>query len=303
MLPIDPFDPRNIEYTRIKKYDQSSFDGDSDITTIVTKSVISSDLYFEAFAPERSQVSFKINQALITGLNAQEQAFQEYPTLYLPNVCFHLAKLGVDNMVSHGIINSGSAEYYGIWASEANRLLIAREQAANQIQLVCATITAVYSIYNIVTAIQAVQTSINTTQTYYASSYRSTAYLADDLLDNMTNNPNSNTVMLGTNANGVSYNQVAAQQGRSYFYSANYDSYVNQYGSDAMLATNRAFISNAKNAGKTFWFSHDPLQQLSNTAFANSTYTYELKYLEQIYGITISESNIFSSGGYWYLVP
>ena len=119
----------------------------------------------------------------------------------------------------------------------------------------------------------------------------------------MTNNPNSNTVMLGTNANGVSYNQVAAQQGRSYFYSANYDNYVNQYGSDAMLAANRAFISNAKNAGKTFWFSHNPLTQLSNSAYANSTYTYELRYLEQIYGITISESNIFSSGGYWYLVP
>ena len=94
-----------------------------------------------------------------------------------------------------------------------------------------------------------------------------------DLLENMTNNPNSNTVMLGTNANGVSYNQVAAQQGRSYFYSANYNNYVNQYGSDAMLATNRAFISNAKNAGKTFWFSHNPLTQLSNSAYANSTYT------------------------------
>ena len=299
----DPFHSDNIEYIRIKKYDQSDVGGDSDITTIVTKSYMNSNQYFESYAPGRQNVAFTINSSLISGLNAQESSFQDYPTMYLPNFYYHLAKLGVDEMVNNKIIEYGSAEYYGIWASESNRLLIAANKISSQIQLTLAAVTAIYSIYSFVSSVKAMNMSMNTTKTYYAADYRATSHLADDLLDNMTNNPNSNTVMLGTNANGVSYNQVAAQQGRSYFYSANYDSYVDQYGPDAMLATNRAFISNAKDAGKTFWFSHDPLQQLSNSAYANSTYTYELRYLEQIYGITISESNIFSSGGYWFLVP
>ncbi len=299
----DPFHSDNIEYIRMKKYDQSVVGGDSDITTVVTKSYINSNQYFEAYAPGRQNVAFTINSSLINELNAQENSFQEYPTMYLPNFYYHLAKLGVDEMVDNNIIEYGSAEYYGIWASESNRLLIEANKISNQIQLTLATVTAIYSIYSFVSSVRAMNMSMNTTKTYYTADYRATAHLADDLLDNMTNNPNSNTVMLGTNANGVSYNQVAAQQGRSYFYSTNYDNYVNQYGSDAMLATNRTFISNAKDAGKTFWFSHDPIQQLANSTYANSTYTYELKYLEQIYGITISESNIFKSGEYWYLIP
>ena len=299
----DPFHSDNIEYIRIKKYDQSAVGGDSDITTVVTKSYMNSNQYFEAYAPGRQNVAFTINSSLINSLNAQENSFQDYPTMYLPNFYYHSAKIFVDGMVENGIIERNSAEYYGIWASESSRLLIAANKISSQIQLTLAAVTAIYSIYSFVSSVKVMSMSMNTTKTYYATDYRATAYLADDLLENMTNNPNSNTVMLGTNANGVSYNQVAAQQGRSYFYSANYNNYVNQYGSDAMLATNRAFISNAKNAGKTFWFSHNPLAQLSNSAYANSTYTYELRYLEQIYGITISESNIFSSGGYWYLVP
>ena len=302
----DPFHRDNIEYIRVKKYDQSKWSGDGDITSVVTKSYLSSNQYFEAFAPGRMNVAFTVNSTLISGLNAQEAAYQSWPNIgVLPNFYFHLAKLGVDDMVSKGVINTGSAEYYGIWASEANRLLIEAKKAADQIQLAVAAVTAVYAIYNFVSAVRAVQMSMNTTQTYYTSDYRSTAYIADDLIGNMTNNPNSNTAMLGTNANGIAYNQVAQQQGRSYFYSSNYNSYVSQYGSDAMLATNRTFISNAKAAGKTIWFSHDPLAQLSSTnpAIMNSTYTYELKYLQQLYGVSLSQSNIISSGGYWYFVP
>ena len=108
--------------------------------------------------------------------------------------------------------------------------------------------------------------------------------------------------MLGTSTGDVSYNQVADSRGMSYFYSQNYDNYVEQYGSDAMLATNRLFISKAKDAGKTFWFSHDPIKQLSNVQYESSTYTYELRYLEEIYEIIISNSNIKQSGDYWYLV-
>lgn len=298
----DPFHPYNIEYMRIKKYDRTAFGGDSDITTVVTKSYLSSNQYFEAYAPGRQNIAFTVNNSLIETLNAQESSFQEYPNMYLPNFYYHLAKLGVDEMVDNNIIDYGSAEYYGIWASESNRLLLGANKATSQIRLVLATVTAVYSIYNFVSSIKTMSMTINTTQTYYNADYRSAAYLADDLLDDMTNNPNSNAVMLGTSTGDVSYNQVADSRGMSYFYSQNYDNYVEQYGSDAMLATNRLFISKAKDAGKTFWFSHDPIKQLSNVQYESSTYTYELRYLEEIYEIIISNSNIKQSGDYWYLV-
>ncbi len=298
----DPFDPSNIEYIRIKKYDRSSYDGDSDITTIVTKSSLQSAEYFEVVAPDRANVAFIINDALINELKHQEENYQETPNIALfDNYYFHLAKLGVDRMAQEGIIEAESTEYYGIWASEANRLLIIANRIASQVQVISAAVTAVYAIYNFVSAVKSMQMVMNTTVTYNSADYRGTAYLADDLLGKMTNNPNADTVMLGTNYDGVAYNQVAEAQKRSYFYSANYDNYVNQYGADAMLATNRTFISNAKEAGKTFWFSHDPLTQLSNPALSNTTYTYELRYLEQIYGITLSSSNIIEVNGCWYL--
>ena len=119
----------------------------------------------------------------------------------------------------------------------------------------------------------------------------------------MTKNPDSNTVMLGTNANGVAYNQVAQQQGRSYFYSPNYSNYIDEYGADAMSMTNRAFVFNAKKAGKTFWFSHNPISQIENLDYANSAFTKELKYIEKLYNITISSEHIVKSGDYWFLVP
>jgi len=225
--------------------------------------------------------------------------------MFTPPFYFRLAKLAVDDMVSNGIIGNGSAEYYGIWASDANRLLIAANKVSSQIQLALATVTVIYSTYIFVSSVKALEMSMNSTQTYYSSSYRSTAFIADDLIENMTNNPNSNTVMLGTNANGISYNQVAQQQGRSYFYSTNYNTYISQYGPDAMLATNRAFISNAKEAGKTIWFSHNPITQLGSAdpLIMNSTYTYELQYIQNLYGVNLTPSNIISSGGYWYFVP
>ena len=119
VIDPDPFHPSNIEYLRIKKYDQSSMGGDSDITTVVTKSFLESAEYFECYAPNRAEVAFKIDSSMKNYLHQQEASFQDYPTMYLPNFYFHLAKLGVDDMAERDIIQNGTAEYYGIWASES----------------------------------------------------------------------------------------------------------------------------------------------------------------------------------------
>ena len=44
----------------------------------------------------------------------------------------------------------------------------------------------------------------------------------DDVLLSMTHNAASNTVMLGTTANGIAYNTMAQQLGYTYFYSVNF---------------------------------------------------------------------------------
>lgn len=70
-----------------------------------------------------------------------------------------------------------------------------------------------------------------------------------------------------------------------------------------MLEANKDFIFKAKNAGKTFWFSHDPLFQLEQ--YPDSTYALELRYLQRLYGISESAfgDHIFTSGNYYYFVP
>lgn len=170
-FPTDPFDPANIEYIRIKKYDQSKWGGDSDITTVVTKSYLQETRYFQCSAPGRAEIAFAVNDALKAGLNKQEADFQAYPNMHLPNACFHMAKNGVDDMVKSGVIGSQSDEYYGIWASEANRLLIKANQISSQIQLSCTILTTCYSLYNIVSSLRAMQQAYNTTVTVDHAAY------------------------------------------------------------------------------------------------------------------------------------
>ncbi len=183
---LDPFHYSNIEFMRIKKYDMTEYGGDSDITTIVTKSSLNHAEYFEAMAPDRSNVAFVINAALKNQLNAQENLFQNTAIMFTVPFYFHLAKLGVDEMVSDGIITNKSAEYYGIWASEANRLLQAANKVSSQIQLTLAVVSAIYSIYNIVSGIKAAKQSMNSSQTVYATAYRVTADDVDDMFNQLS---------------------------------------------------------------------------------------------------------------------
>lgn len=210
--------------------------------------------------------------------------------------------MGADQFASDGIIDKGTAEYYGMWALESNNLLQERNQAINQIQLTLAIVTAVYSVYNFVTAIKSAQMAINTTQTIYSSSYLSAANEADDLLTSFTHNPSSNKVMLGTTAEGITWHQAGEQQGMTYFYSPNWDNYVAQYGKDAMRALNKDFLYRQRMAGKQFWFSHDPMLTLSD--YSDSSFAMELNWLKESYGLTqLTKSNFTRSGSYWYFVP
>ena len=84
------------------------------------------------------------------------------------------------------IISNQSAEYYGIWASEANRLLKAVNKITAQIQLTLAVVSAIYSIYNIVSGIKAAMQSVNSSQTVYATAYRVTADDVDDMFNQLS---------------------------------------------------------------------------------------------------------------------
>lgn len=184
----DPFHHSNIEYLRIKKYDRTAYGGDGDITTIVTKSVLNNETYFEAFAADRSSVAFKIDNSLKNELRQQESLFQSTAIMFTVPFYIHLAKLGVDEMASNGIIENEGPEYYGIWASESNRLLLEANKISNQIQLTLAVVTLVYSIYNIVSAIKTAKMSLNTTKTFDSISYKATVSEADNLFNELSAN-------------------------------------------------------------------------------------------------------------------
>lgn len=188
IISNDPFHPANIEYVRIKRYDMSAHDGDNDVTTIVTKSCLLDERYFECFAPDRADVSFIINDRLISELKAQVDIYLSYPLINGPGSAFYKAKLYLDKLVAAGIISSGSEEYYGIWVIEANNILREVNQISSQIQLTLATITAMYSTYNVVTAIKNAQMAMNSTQTIYTAAYKASADDVDGLFAELSRN-------------------------------------------------------------------------------------------------------------------
>lgn len=185
----DPFHESNIEYIRIKKFDASEYGGDKEIITIVTKSKLSPYEHFEITAPERATATFEINEILVNKLISKANSYPDnFPTLFSVDWCYYVGRYMPDIYVEQGLIEAKSAEYYGIWASETNNLLIDLDEGASIIQLVFATITAAYSIYNIVSAIKSAKLSINSTQTYNAQSYKIAASNVNDMFDELSAN-------------------------------------------------------------------------------------------------------------------
>lgn len=185
----DPFHESNIEYIRIKKFDASEYGGDKEIITIVTKSKLSQYERFEAMAPERDTAAFEINEILVNKLISKANSYPDnFPTALSVDWCYCVGRYIPDIYVEQGLIEAQSAEYYGIWANETNNLLIDLEKGESIIQLVFASITAAYSIYNIVSAMNSAKLSINSTQTYNAQSYRIAASNVDDMFDELSAN-------------------------------------------------------------------------------------------------------------------
>ena len=131
--------------------------------------------------------------------------------------------------------------------------------------------------------------------------------IQQDVAHAMTNNPNSNQVVLGTDYDGVSWHAVGKQRGMSYFYSPQYNqiraALEYEHGPGYMAAVNRQYIKMAKAAGKQFWFSHDPLIYLAKPELAPGFYA-ELEWLREEYGIAqFTRYNFVESGPYWCFRP
>lgn len=182
----DPFHYSNIDYIRIKKYDQSDMGGDSEITTIVIKSKLNNNQYFECYAPDRAQVAFEISPALISGLNSYISRYQQFPLIGTDEQHVYGAKLVVDEMVRLGKIESQSAEYYGVWVTVARSLILDSQQFLSAINVVTALAGAAYSVYNVVTTIQSINLQSNNSITLQNSTYTTMAQNTDDLFDELS---------------------------------------------------------------------------------------------------------------------
>lgn len=181
----DPFEPINIEYMRLRRYPNS------ETVTVVTKSYLNSDPYFEALLYSGEQFSFEINSTLISELNAQEVAYQNLPgifgVVYSP-FYYHVAKQYVDSLMSAGVFASGSPEYYGFWVTSAHRQLDAAHRFNDKLQLAVATFTVVYSVCEIVSSIQAYRLAANTTRTLNNAVYKASASEVNELFNQLSQN-------------------------------------------------------------------------------------------------------------------
>lgn len=162
--------------------------------------------------------------------------------------------------------------------------------------------TASYGLFLAVSGYFYSSLSSGANTTVYSSQYINVSGQIDDIATQLTHNPNSSKVMLGTTTDTVTWYQAGSQQGMTYFYTPNWNSYVAEYSDDMMRAANKEFLFRQKAAGKQFWFYHDPMSTLAN--YPNSNFAMELNWLKESYGLSqLTSSNFIKSGSYWYFVP
>lgn len=159
-----------------------------------------------------------------------------------------------------------------------------------------------YGVYLAVSSFYYSTLASGVSTTVNSSQYVSISDQIDDIATQLTVNPSSNKVMLGTSANGVTWYEAGSQQGMCYFYTPNWNNYVSQYGDDLMISANKQFLFKQKAAGKQFWFSHDPMSTLN--LYPNSSFAMELNWLKESYGLSqLTSANFIQSGSFWYFVP
>ena len=109
----------------------------------------------------------------------------------------------------------------------------------------------------------------------------------------LTNNPSKDYVVLGTDFNGVKWNEVGESIGAKYFYGESFNAYNKQYPFET-FAANKCFLQDALYRGNTIYCSHDPsiyFDLSKSNILIDSSYAKELKLIYEFYtnkNITIS---------------
>lgn len=268
--------------------------------TVIVSATGADDVFLCEDRLNNRNYSFQITTTLINHLHALEDAYQNHLIPIIGSseeeAAAHTSKLETDQMVDAGHFAYGSSEYYGSWA--VNFYLSMR--LVEEIDRFIDYTTKVYTVYMILTMI--FTPMINRALTLSADQYKSAASQVDDIADQLTNNKESSKVMLGTDADNVSWHAEGQRQNMTYFYSENWDTYVAQYGKDKMSAANKQFLSTQKAAGKQFYFSHNPMDTLQY--YPNSDFAMELNWLRDSYGLTeLTSDNFIPYGNYWVFRP
>lgn len=117
-----------------------------------------------------------------------------------------------------------------------------------------------------------------------------------DLSREWGHNESSPNVMLGSNGHeGKFYYKEAQKYGYRYFYSHEYDSVLNKYGSEVVRSANIRFIQRCLNDNNKFFFSHDPTGAPLNSSL-HMEYSYLYNYYLNEWGVVYLKEK----SGLWF---
>ena len=295
----DPLHPSNINYIRYTRIPSS---GTSHLLCVISSSLQSDNIFSVTNENNGTSKNYLVTNSLKNQLNSLENAYNSHlipiTQCSVEEAAAHAAKEETDQLVTAGYIQSNSSEYYGSWACNFEVELELYGYWTDIIDKA----TLAYGIFLAVSGYYYSSLANGANTTVYSSEYTSIANQVDEIATKLTNNPNSNKVMLGTSDNNITWFQAGSQQGMTYFYTPNWDSYVAEYGDDMMRAINKQFLYKQKLAGKQFCLSHDPIITLNE--YSDSNFAMELNWLKESYGLTqLTKSNFTKEGSYWCFKP
>ena len=214
-----------------------------------------------------------------------------------------LEKMKQEGFLSrHPSITEGSDEYYLYWMVFARAEINYHESAAllYTSQQIANLLTSLF--YKTIVIVESAAMQLNQLLYIIPQELQAFTNEIDDVLLSMTHNAASNTVMLGTTANGIAYNTMAQQLGYTYFYSVNFTALEAMYSKEGMAYINKLFLQEQIDAGKTIVFSHNPMVTL--TEHQGSYFYKELQYLKEVFDIDeFTEKNFEKKNGIWYFKP
>lgn len=310
----DPFFYSNIEYAnliRIKGKDFWGAGSETDHSITIVKSRISPYPYATINDNLNNESrEYQITTELINSLENYEALYQEHYS-FLPLLdrttpaeqCAHASKGETDQLVEDGYFTQYSAEYYAVWAYN----FVSTTNLMNILDEVIDTATKAYNFYIGITAFyysymyQQNLSTYRVSQSQYTSKYQE----IDDIATQLTHNPDSPDIMLGTKTkDGRTWFAEGESRNMCYFHTSDeqWNSLINTYGKPTVDSANREFINRGIASGKTFYFSHYPPDTLRR--YADSSFAMELRYLQEQYGISsFTDANFVLVDGIWKFVP